>query len=582
MTESSTESALARWKAPECPFEVEYSARVLDDIRLAVVDAFFSLPRGGAEIGGILLGHLEGSRITITDYEALDCEHAMGPSFSLSQRDLTRMALLVEGAKQNGRDRQPVGWYHSHTRSGIFLSDADQDIHNRFFPEPWQLALVVKPHTFDPTTAGFFFRERDGSIRGSASYQDFTLEALPVRPAPVADVPPPPPPTPQPLRRAPEPQGPVLTIKPELPPEPPPPPRPAATGQPTPPVAKTSVQPEAVPKSEPKPVGAKPELKPESKPELKLEPKPEAKLEVQTEAKQDVSTSPKFEPKLEPKPALKYELKPEPKPVPRPVSRPVAPPAAVTAPPVSYGRPRPPEKPDLFKAAVPSLKKDDTDAPLDLPIPQFAQIQPASWRWLKGAAAVILGLAIGATAYQTRSHWLPQTIAKVRPALPREPVPFLALNTSDDNGQLHIRWDRNSPAVQKGLGAVLEIKDGGPLPRYVHLDPVQLKAGTFAYARESERVDVTLTVDERRGSQVKEVASFLGKLPEKKPVEAADDPKVRETLAVQAAQTAKLQQDLDSQAAKTKKLEKDLKDVREQFLKEQRRRMASQLPDAGK
>jgi len=569
MIESSTETAVARWRAPECAYEVEYSTRALDDIRLAVVDAFFSLPRGGAEIGGVLLGYREGNRVVINDYEALDCEHAMGPSFTLSQRDLTRLALLVEGAKQNSRDRQPVGWYHSHTRSGIFLSDADQDIHNRFFQEPWQLALVVKPHTFDPTTAGFFFRERDGSIRGGASYQEFTLEALPMRPVPVGDAPPPP--MPQPLRRVPEPQGPVLTIKPESTAEPPPQPRPAVAEPPKPPAAKTAVQ--AAPLPEPKP---------EANPEPKSEPKAEVKASPKPELKPEPTPAPKPEPKLEPKLAPKPEVRPEPKPVPRPVSRPVAPPAAVTAPPVPYPRPSTPEKPDLFKAAVPALKRDEADAPLDLPIPQFAQIQPTSWRWLKGAAAVVLGLGIGATAYQTRSHWLPQAIAKVRPALPREPAPFLALNTSDDNGQLQIRWDRNSPAVRKGIGAVLEIKDSGPLPRYVHLDPSQLQAGTFAYSRESERVDVTLTVDERRGPQVKEVASFLGKLPEKKPVETADDPKVRETLAAQAAQTAKLQKDLDFQAAKTKKLEKDLKDVREQFLKEQRRRMASQLPDAGK
>ena len=43
---------------------MEYPARVLDDIRLAVVDAFFSLPRGGAEIGGILLGTGMASRIS--------------------------------------------------------------------------------------------------------------------------------------------------------------------------------------------------------------------------------------------------------------------------------------------------------------------------------------------------------------------------------------------------------------------------------------------------------------------------------------------------------------------------------------
>src|ERR1035441_3608128 len=87
VTESGTDSTTLTWSVPECPFTIEASARVLDDIRLAVTDAFFSLPRGGAEIGGILLGKFEDGRLVISDYAALDCEHAYGPSFVLSPPD---------------------------------------------------------------------------------------------------------------------------------------------------------------------------------------------------------------------------------------------------------------------------------------------------------------------------------------------------------------------------------------------------------------------------------------------------------------------------------------------------------------
>ncbi|HEX3748826.1 MAG TPA: hypothetical protein VHW09_33100 [Bryobacteraceae bacterium] len=179
--EHSAEIALGKWSAPECPFAIEYSARVLDDIRLAVVDAFFSLPRGGAEIGGVLLGQRTEDRVAITAFEPLDCEHAMGPSFTLSARDQTRLAEMIAAARRNPPERQPVGWYHSHTRSEIFLTEADQALHNRFFPETWQVALVLKPHTFEPTRAGFFFREPDNSIRCQASYQEFHLHAMPLR-----------------------------------------------------------------------------------------------------------------------------------------------------------------------------------------------------------------------------------------------------------------------------------------------------------------------------------------------------------------------------------------------------------------
>ena len=182
MGDSKSGAVLSTWSTPECPFAVEYSPRALDDIRLAVVDAFFSLPRGGAEIGGILCGNWDGRQLTITDYAALDCEHAFGPSFALSPRDEARLGSLLAVTAGNGL--RPVGWYHSHTRSEILLSDADQEIHRRFFPEAWQVALVLKPHTFHPTRAGIFFRDARGENYGQASYAEFDLTPLAVKAAP--------------------------------------------------------------------------------------------------------------------------------------------------------------------------------------------------------------------------------------------------------------------------------------------------------------------------------------------------------------------------------------------------------------
>jgi proteasome lid subunit RPN8/RPN11 len=172
--------------ASGCPFPIEYSRRALDDIRLAVVDAFFSLPHGGAEIGGILLGKFDKRRVSILDYSPLECEHALGPSFTLSSRDHACLAEMVASARKNPADRQPVGWYHSHTRSDIFLSEADLDIHKRYFTEPWQVALVLKPHTFEPARAGLFCRGADARLNGNAACCQFALQPMGVRPAPGA------------------------------------------------------------------------------------------------------------------------------------------------------------------------------------------------------------------------------------------------------------------------------------------------------------------------------------------------------------------------------------------------------------
>jgi len=54
-----------------------------------------------------------------------------------------------------------LGWYHTHPRMGIFLSQWDAWLHHNFFPELWQVALVIEPHQ---SIGGFFIRQEDGSL----------------------------------------------------------------------------------------------------------------------------------------------------------------------------------------------------------------------------------------------------------------------------------------------------------------------------------------------------------------------------------------------------------------------------------
>jgi proteasome lid subunit RPN8/RPN11 len=53
-------------------------------------------------------------------------------------------------------EKRLVGWYHTHPRMGIFLSQYDLWLHDHFFPEYWQVALVIEPHSI---TGGFFIRQ---------------------------------------------------------------------------------------------------------------------------------------------------------------------------------------------------------------------------------------------------------------------------------------------------------------------------------------------------------------------------------------------------------------------------------------
>ena len=449
MTDSGTDSTTLTWSVPECPFTIETSARVLDDIRLAVTDAFFSLPRGGAEIGGVLLGRFDDGRLVISDYAAFDCEHAYGPSFVLSPPDEARLTEVLSAHANPAAGSRPVGWYHSHTRSEIFLSEGDLQIHNRFFPEPWQVALVMKPHTFQPARFGFFFRQADGSVHATASYREDALDALPMRQIPA--------------------------------------------GVPT-----------APPSNDP--------------PQRNFRPVP--------------------------------------------VAGPVLESVVAATPPATADAAAPPPAP----------------AAAELPVPKFVvESESSARRWLVAGIAIVAVLGVLAAAWQVRQMWLPQVLAAIRPPAPATVAPSLGLHLIDHEGQLQIQWDPSSPSVRRASDAILEIAGGGPLPVAIQLDTAHLQAGSFTYARTSEKVDVQLIVHQKDGPDLREVTSFLGKLPDRKTAEELEaEQKQREEAARQAA---KLKADINSQAAKTQKLEKEVQTMHEELRRQQLRRLNNQLPD---
>jgi hypothetical protein len=195
-------------------------------------------------------------------------------------------------------------------------------------------------------------------------------------------------------------------------------------------------------------------------------------------------------------------------------------------------------------------------------------------------------LGIIGAAFQIRQMWLPNVLAAMRPAsavtsppatpAPAPVPPLLGLNTIDRDGQLQISWDRTSASVQHASDALLEINEGGPKPTAIQLDAAHLQTGSFTYARTAEKVDVRLIVHQAKGPDFREVTSFLGKLPERKPAEDPQAQKQREEMATQAA---KLKADLTFQAAKTKKLENDVKSMRDEMRRQQLRRLNNQVGD---
>ncbi len=167
----------ASWSVAESPITIEYSLIVIEEIRHAVAEGFQRLSRGGIEVGGILYGTREGRTVRILAMRPIACEHARGPSFLLSDKDrMTLNQQLTEDAEDPHLEGLiSVGWFLSHTRSEITLSDSDLELYSIFYPAPWQVTMVVRPGRGGSMRAGFFVREADGTVKSERSYLEFNF-----------------------------------------------------------------------------------------------------------------------------------------------------------------------------------------------------------------------------------------------------------------------------------------------------------------------------------------------------------------------------------------------------------------------
>ncbi|MBN1303688.1 MAG: hypothetical protein JXA13_04570 [Anaerolineales bacterium] len=116
------------------------------------------------EVGGVLVGEWRQEEESGEQYlvvkHALPARHTRQGSVYLT---FTQDSLvdLHEQIDKRYQGERIIGWYHTHPRMGIFLSHYDTWLHSNFFPEPWQVALVVEPYS---SLGGFFIRQRDGEL----------------------------------------------------------------------------------------------------------------------------------------------------------------------------------------------------------------------------------------------------------------------------------------------------------------------------------------------------------------------------------------------------------------------------------
>lgn len=124
------------------------------------------------EVGGWLLGKHRIDRKTGQPFIVIDTvvpaqQVVHGNAFLTFTQD--SQVTLLNYVYDYYPHKDVLGWFHTHPRMGIFLSDYDTWLHDHFFPEKWQVALVIEPFS---RSGGFFIRQED-NLLDSRNYYGF-------------------------------------------------------------------------------------------------------------------------------------------------------------------------------------------------------------------------------------------------------------------------------------------------------------------------------------------------------------------------------------------------------------------------
>jgi hypothetical protein len=143
----------------------------MEEIRARAREGLMAAPRVGMGIGGLLLGVRQAAaedagRTRIVDSIEIPCCHSGGPSFKLTAEEMRQTrAMMAEAGEITATSRiAVVGWYCSKTRGDAVLNEFDRQFHDELFPDPWKIALVLRPSAAEPMRAVFYFRDETGMI----------------------------------------------------------------------------------------------------------------------------------------------------------------------------------------------------------------------------------------------------------------------------------------------------------------------------------------------------------------------------------------------------------------------------------
>src|SRR6266498_4166916 len=148
------------WQASGSP-SIRISKRAMDGIFCDVLSVFASVPRRGAETGGILLGTNAGDEIVIDDFAPVPCEHRFGPSYRFSEAD---WHMMEQALARFRRDAHPVmsvlGYYRSNKQPVFRLNDEHEQLIQKYFSAAETIILLIQPNLSRGCKTDFFIRRQ--------------------------------------------------------------------------------------------------------------------------------------------------------------------------------------------------------------------------------------------------------------------------------------------------------------------------------------------------------------------------------------------------------------------------------------
>ena len=154
------------WVDTSSKLQVSYSLLLFNEIDFVVNEGYRRIPHGGIEQGGLLFGYSDRNAVRIEVFRPIQCEHALGPSFKLSESDVAvlRTQILEAGSDPELKDLQLLGWFIGHTRSSLEVNETELKLFDELLPGTGKLTILIKPEKFKPTLFAFLVRQADGRL----------------------------------------------------------------------------------------------------------------------------------------------------------------------------------------------------------------------------------------------------------------------------------------------------------------------------------------------------------------------------------------------------------------------------------